>query len=56
MRLTIGYSEIKKKRNLVLINNGAHQRKTLSEQSIRLPLILHVCFEELIVTDNTQLS
>ena len=37
MRLTIAYSKIKK-RNLVLINNDTHQRETLSERPIRLPL------------------
>ena len=37
MRLTIGYSKIKK-RNLVLINNDAYQRETLSERPIRQPL------------------
>ena len=30
MRVTIAYSKIKK-RNLVLINNGTHQRETLTE-------------------------
>ena len=38
MRLTIAYSNIKK-RNLVLINNDTHQRETLSERPIRPPLI-----------------
>ena len=38
MRLAIAYSKIKK-RNLVLINNDTHQRETLSERPIRLPLI-----------------
>ena len=38
MRLTIAYSKIKKKRNLVLINNDTHQRETLSERPIRRPL------------------
>ena len=37
MRLTIAYSKFKK-RNLVLINNVTHQRETLSERPIRLPL------------------
>ena len=37
MRLTIAYSEIKK-RNLVLINNATYQRETLSERPIRQPL------------------
>ena len=37
MRLTNAYSKIKK-RNLVLINNATHQRETLSERPIRLPL------------------
>ena len=37
MRLTIAYSEIKK-RNLVLIKNATHQRETLSERPIRQPL------------------
>ena len=37
MRLTIAYSQIKK-RNLVLINNATYQRETLSERSIRQPL------------------
>ena len=37
MCLTIAYSKIKK-RNLVLINNVTHQRETLSERPIRLPL------------------
>ena len=37
MRLTIAYFKIKK-RNLVLINNDTHQRETLSERPIRLPL------------------
>ena len=37
MRLTIAYSKIKK-RNLVLINNVTHQRETLTERPIRLPL------------------
>ena len=39
MRLTIAYSKIKKKWNLVLINNDTHQRETLSERPIRQPLI-----------------
>ena len=39
MRLTIAYSKIKKKRNLVLINNDTYQRETLSERPIRQPLI-----------------
>ena len=40
MRLTIAYSEIKK-RNLVLINNDTYQRETLSERRpIRQPLRL----------------
>ena len=38
MRLTIAYSKIKKKRNLVLINNDTYQRETLSERPIRQPL------------------
>ena len=38
MRLTIAYSKIKKKRNLVLINNATYQRETLSERPIRQPL------------------
>ena len=38
MRLTIAYSKIKKKRNLVLINNVTHQRETLTGWPIRLPL------------------
>ena len=42
MRLTIAYSKIKK-RNLVLINNGTYQRETLSDRSIRQPLVLTVC-------------
>ena len=37
MRLTIAYSEMKK-RNLVLTNNAAYQRETLSERPIRQPL------------------
>ena len=37
MRLPIAYSNIKK-RNLVLINNVKHQRETLTEWPIRLPL------------------
>ena len=37
MRLTIAYSKIKK-RNLVLINNDAHKRETLSERLIGQPL------------------
>ena len=37
MRLTIAYSEIKK-RNLVLINNDTHQRETVTERPIRPPL------------------
>ena len=37
MHLVIAYSKIKK-RNLVLINNDTHQRETLSERPIRLPL------------------
>ena len=37
MRLTIAYSKIKK-RNLVLIDNGTHQRGTVSERPIRQPL------------------
>ena len=37
MRLPIAYSKIKKQ-NLVLINNATHQRETLSERPIRLPL------------------
>ena len=37
MRLTIAYSKINK-RNLVLINNDAHQRETVSERPIRPPL------------------
>ena len=41
MRLTIAYSEIKK-RNLVLINNETHQRETLSERPIRPPLKLNI--------------
>ena len=39
MRLTIAYSEIKK-RNLVLINNDTYQRETLSERPIRQPWTL----------------
>ena len=35
MRLTIAYSEIRK-RNLVLINNAAYQRETLSTHSTTL--------------------
>ena len=38
MCLTIAYSKIKK-RNLVLISNVTHQRETLSERPIRLPII-----------------
>ena len=38
MRFRIAYSKIIK-RNLVLINNVTHQRETLSEPPIRLPLI-----------------
>ena len=41
MRLTIAYSEIKK-RNLMLINNATYQRETLSERPIRQPLTV-VC-------------
>ena len=41
MRLTIAYSKIKKKRNLVLINNYTHQRETVSERPIRPPLRDH---------------
>ena len=37
MRLTIAYSKIKK-RNLVLTNNTAYQRQTVSERPIRQPL------------------
>ena len=37
MCLIIAYSKIKKQ-NLVLTNNDTHQRETLSEQPIRLPL------------------
>ena len=37
MRLTIAYSKIKKQ-NLVLINYDTHQRETLSERPIQLPL------------------
>ena len=37
MRLTIVYSKVKKQ-NLALINNDTHQRETLSERPIRLPL------------------
>ena len=40
MRLTAAYSKIKR-RNVVLINNGTHQRETLSEGPIRLPLRFH---------------
>ena len=39
MRLTIAYSKIKK-RDLVFINYATHQRETLSERPIRLPLML----------------
>ena len=39
MRLTIAYSKIKR-RNLVLINNATHQRETLTEWPIRLPLTI----------------
>ena len=46
MRLTIAYSEIKR-RNLVLINNDTHQRETLSERPIRPPLI-----KDLIINKN----
>ena len=38
MRLTIAYSKIKKKRNLVLIDNATYQKETLSERPIRQPL------------------
>ena len=38
MRLTIAYSKIKKRKSSVLINNDTHQRETLSEGPIRLPL------------------
>ena len=38
MRLTIAYSKIKSKLNLVLINNATHQRETVEEWPIRLPL------------------
>ena len=41
MRLTIAYSKIKK-RNLVLINNAAYQRETLSERPIRQPLKIKI--------------
>ena len=39
MRLTIAYSKIQKKRNLVLNNNATRQRETLTEWPIRLPLM-----------------
>ena len=39
MRLTIAYSKIKK-RNQVLINNATYQRETLSEWPIRQPLTI----------------
>ena len=39
MRLTIAYSQMKK-RNLVLINNDTYQRETVSERPIRQPLSL----------------
>ena len=42
MRLTIGYSKIKK-RNLVLINNDTYQRETLLERPIRQPLNIQRC-------------
>ena len=38
MRLTIAYI-LKKKRNVVLINNDTYQRETVSERPIRQPLI-----------------
>ena len=41
MRLTIAYSEIKK-RNVVLINNDTYQRETASERPIRQPLITYI--------------
>ena len=40
MRLKIAYSKIKQWK-LVLIDNGTHQRETLSERPIRQPLIWH---------------
>ena len=43
MRLTIAYSKIKKKRNLVLISNDTHQRETVSERPIRPPLMTQTC-------------
>ena len=49
MRLTIAYSQIKK-RNLVLINNDTYQRETLSERPIRQPLrvvVMLVCYPEI---------
>ena len=41
MRLTIAYSKINKKANLVLINNATYQRETLSERPIRQPSPTH---------------
>ena len=38
MCLTIAYSKIKKKQNLVLINNATYQRETLSERPIQQTL------------------
>ena len=45
MRLTIAYSKIKK-RNLVLIYNATHQRETLTERPIRLPIKLPHCLHK----------
>ena len=44
MRLTIAYSKIKK-RNLVLINNGTHQRETLSQRPIRQKKVVNSKFK-----------
>ena len=39
MSLTIAYSKIKKKRNIVLVNNDTLQKETVSERPIRPPLM-----------------
>ena len=44
MHLTIAYFKIKKKKNLALINSGTHQRETLSDRPIQLPLINQNCY------------
>ena len=42
MRLKIAYSKIKKKRNLVLINNDTYRRETVSERPIQQPLSMNL--------------